>query len=239
MKKSKFFLVGLILFFVAGSYAAIEVFRVKRLVGASSRLSLSTTKYERIINLNKEILVLGDSLAYGVGASKPENSFVGLLAKQLNNKSIKNEAEIGETTKSLKDTIDSKISGRYEKIFIIIGANDIIRINIDVNESASNLDYIINKSSQSSDEVILVTTANIKYISLTPSVLSALYGRRADIIRQKALNLEKKYPNFRYVDFYSYPISKYEYKELEAKDGYHLNDEGFKALVNVTLSGDY
>ena len=216
-------------------YLGYEAIRIHELTGNGAVMSLSTEKFERRQERENGILILGDSLAYGVGASSREASFAGKLAEHYHDSPITNKAEIGETVGSLKETIDKKITDKYEIIFIIVGGNDIMRMHINIFNSANGIKPIIDKASRHSFRVVLVTTGNFNYVSLQPWILKSVFNKRADILRQAALKLEADYPSYSYIDFYATSMDEEEYKSYEASDGYHLNDAGVNRLIASTL----
>jgi lysophospholipase L1-like esterase len=216
-------------------YLGYEAVRIYDLTGNGAVMSLSTKKFERRQARDNGILILGDSLAYGVGASSREASFAGKLAEHYRDSPITNKAEIGETVGSLKETIDEKVTDKYEIIFIIVGGNDIMRMHIDVFKSANDIKPIVDKASRHSTKVVLVTTGNFNYVSLQPWILKSVFNKRANILRQEALKLEADYPSYSYIDFYATSMDEEEYKSYEASDGYHLNDAGVNRLIAATL----
>lgn len=212
---------------------------MNQLIEAGKRMSQTAKKFERPVDDKNEVLILGDSLAYGVGASTPENSLAGVLAERLAGKSIENKAEIGETIGSLRKTLDDKQATHYEQVYIVVGGNDIMRMHINVLSSRDSLKALIKEAAQQSDQVTLVTTGDFKNVTLSPFILKTVFDIRANTIRRAALELETELNNFDYVDFYSVPFEKLEYKQLEAADGYHLNDRGIQRLVSIMLQGNY
>jgi lysophospholipase L1-like esterase len=216
-------------------YLGFEAVRIYKLTGNGAVMSLSTEKFERRAERKNDILILGDSLAYGVGASSPETSFAGKLAEHYRDSHITNKAEIGETVSSLKETINEKIIDKYEIIFIIVGGNDVMRVHINVFKSANDFKPIVDKASRHSARVVLVTTGNFNYVSLQPWILKSVFNKRANILRQTALQLESDFPDYSYVDFYATAIGEDEYKAYEASDGYHLNDAGVNRLIAAVL----
>ncbi len=235
MRKNILYLIISIAIIMTCIYLGYEVVRMHRLVENGSAMSLSTEKFERRQEGNSSILILGDSLAYGVGASSPKTSFAGKLAEHYHDSTITNKAKIGETVSSLKETIDEKITDKYEIIFIIVGGNDIMRMHINIFNSAESIKPIIDKASKHSSKVVLITTGNFNYVSLQPWILKSVFNKRADLLRKAALKLETDYPNYSYVDFYATPTDEKEYKSYEASDGYHLNDAGVNKLITTTL----
>jgi len=228
-------LTGIILIVGTCVYLGYEVLRMNLLIDEGAKLSRSTQIFERTIDDKNEILILGDSLAYGVGVDKPEDSFAGVLAERLKFKSIKNNSEIGETTSSLDASLNDKMAARYETTYIIVGGNDIMRMHINIYGSKDALKSLIKRVSKQSDNVYLVTTGDFKNVSLSPWILKNAYSYRSDLIRNTAIDLESKYANFNYIDFKSVKMSREEYQKLEAADGYHLNEQGIKELISVTL----
>jgi len=216
-------------------YLGYEAVRIHQLTGNGAAMSLSTEKFERRQESESDILILGDSLAYGVGASSRETSLAGKLAEHYHDSSITNNAEVGETVGSLKETIDEKITRKYETIFIIVGGNDIMKMHINIFNSANDIKPIVDTASRHADKVVLVTTGNFNYVSLQPWILKSVFNKRADMLRQAALKLEAEYPSYSYIDFYAVSMDKEEYKSYEASDGYHLNDAGVYRLITTTL----
>jgi lysophospholipase L1-like esterase len=216
-------------------YLGYEAVRIHELTGNGAAMSLSTEKFERRLERENGILILGDSLAYGVGASSQEASFAGKIAEHYHDSAVNNKAKIGETVDSLKETIDEKITDKYEIIFIIVGGNDIMRMHINIFNSANSIKPIIDKASRHSARVVLVTTGNFNYVSLQPWILKSIFNNRANILRRAALKLETNYPNYSYIDFYTTSMDEEEYKSYEASDGYHLNDAGVNRLITITM----
>lgn len=239
MKRNLVYAIGALFIIIICTYLGYEAYRIKHLADAGAVLSRTTEKFAREIDGKSDILILGDSLAYGVGASSPELSFAGKLAQEFEGSSITNNAEIGETIISLRNTISSKLTGRYKKIYIIVGGNDIMRVHFNIYNSANSIDHIIRESSQHTDKVVLITTGKFDNVSLSPWILKSVFNARADIVRRSAIELEDTYTNYDYIDFYSVSIEKKEYKRLEAKDGYHLNDLGVDKLVSTTLEAEF
>ncbi len=232
-------LAGIIIILGVCTYLAYEVVRMNQLITAGASLSRSAQKFERPIGEKNEILILGDSLAYGVGASSPDKSFAGVLAARFNDKSVKNKAVIGETTSSLNKTIDGELTNHYEKIYIIVGGNDIMRMHINILKSSKSLRTAIEKASLQANEVVIMTAGDFDDVSLSPWALKPIFELRAEMIRNTALKLEHEYENFDYIDIKAAAIDSEVYKQLEAPDGYHLNDQGIEMLVSTMQSGKY
>lgn len=227
--------VGIVLIVGVCSYLGYEVIRMNQLINAGAVMTRNAVKFERPIEGKNEILIIGDSLAYGVGVTKPEDSFAGVLADSFDNKAIVNKAEIGETIGSLENSIDEKLATRYERVYIIVGGNDIMRMHINILNSKDSLKTLVRDAAQSADRVFLVTTGDFENVSLSPWLLKQVFEIRSNMIRSTALELELEISNFDYIDFQSENIGKYEYKLLEAADGFHLNEQGIQRLVSTII----
>ncbi len=203
-------------------------------IATADRLAADTVRYERLTDSEQTILVLGDSLAYGVGTSSPETSYAGLVAKRFPDASIRNKAEIGATTRELSENINSIIDDRYSQIHIFIGGNDIARYGVDLDQLALDFEHIINTAASSADQVYIFTSSDFRNVSIMPAYLSGYFSDRSEFVRSTASSLTAVHENAHYVDVFD--VSRQEYKEYEAADGFHLNDKGMAALVEVAFS---
>ncbi len=100
------------------------------------------------------IVALGDSLTEGVGASTPENSYVGVLERRLNI-TIVNRGVAGNTTADALARIDTEVTPLHPDIVIILlGGNDYLK-KIPQQETFADLSRIIKKV-QSEGAVVLL-----------------------------------------------------------------------------------
>ena len=197
------------------------------------KLADATILYSRHINSDKSILILGDSLAYGVGTSSPENSFAGQMGVIYPDHNIINKAVIGDATRQLADSILGKMDRQYDATFIFTGGNDIARYGIDLQASAANLVKIIEVAAENSNQVYVLTTTDFANVSIIPWFLAGFYSNRSDIIRRASQEIADRYGNVDYVDVFNLDADTY--KTMEASDGFHLNDEGIRQLLNVVF----
>ena len=136
------------------------------------------------------VIVFGDSLAAGVGATA--NHDIASLLRQTLNQSVLNLGVPGDTTADGLARIDSLLQANPRVVIILLGGNDALR-KIPTNETFNNLDQIIRKIQAAGAAVILVgepggffgnqyekeyerlaTTHRTFYIS---NILSGLLGR--------------------------------------------------------------
>ncbi len=100
------------------------------------------------------IVALGDSLTLGVGASTPDNGYLGVLERRLGI-TIVNRGVSGNTTADALARIDTDIIPLHSDIVIILlGGNDYLK-KIPQEETFANLSQIIKKV-QSQGAVVLL-----------------------------------------------------------------------------------
>lgn len=181
--------------------------------------------YERNVSSNKKMLVLGDSLAYGTGASRPENSIAGLVAAAYPDASVENRSRNGKRTHELATEIKD-IQGQYDVILIVIGGNDAMRPWINLDASGKNLQTIYSTASQHADKVIAFSTGNMRTTSFFQWPLNYFIGHRSVQLRDYALTAAKDLPNVHYMDMVAYNETVPFTGNDEAADHLHLNDNG-------------
>lgn len=180
----------------------------------------------------QRILILGDSLAYGTGTSQPENSIAGLFAAEFDDPTVQNLAKNGKRTNELAQEIKT-LKEHYDLILIIIGGNDIIRPYIDLGDSGDNLQTIYSHASEHADNVVALTTGNLKYTSFFLPPLRQFIGNRSVQLRDSAVASAQTLPNVTYVDLVAYnEIADFD-ADKEAKDKLHLSDEGARYWLNA------
>lgn len=74
-----------------------------------------------------KIIVLGDSLTTGVGASSPENGYIPVLERRFG-LTIMNEGMSGDTTRDVIDRLDRDVLSHHPDIvMILLGSNDYLQ----------------------------------------------------------------------------------------------------------------
>ena len=108
--------------FVYGIFSALVLYNNIRI---GKRLAENSPAFSRDGEYPSHILVVGDSLAVGVGAFGVL-TIAERLAHMLN-ASVENKAQVGAKMKDIEAQIQSSSKQHYDYIFIIGGANDIIQ----------------------------------------------------------------------------------------------------------------
>ena len=198
-------------------------------------LASKTQCYSRVVtNASGTILILGDSLAFGVGASSPQKSLAGQLSQRFPDYSVINKSKVGATTKELAASISREVDDRYDSAFIVIGGNDIARYGIDLDQTERGLRSIAEIAARRVDRVYLITTGDFSNVSILPWFLRPYYSDRSRRVRDAARTIDASLDNLDYVDLFD--VEPLRYAQMEAKDGFHLNDLGIRQLLDAALA---
>ncbi len=220
--KPKYFIVFVLLLII--TWTLVSVLRIYIFSKRAGVIIQDTRRFERQ-EKGKTMLVIGDSVAYGTGASSPDKSIAGLIANKYGYSNVTNIAENGKRTSELVNEV-SQINEHYDLIFIVIGGNDIIRPWIRLDKSASNLESIYYEASSKADNVIAITTGNIKYTTLFLPPLTHYLGYRSTKLRDSALETSKSIDNLHYIDIITFNENNEFTPDMEAADHLHLSDKG-------------
>lgn len=135
------------LYLIASGIFIFFIYQVVSLYGGQYPIVNFPAKGETIV-------ALGDSLTLGVGASAPENGYIGVLERRLGI-TIVNRGVSGNTTADALLRIDTDITPLHPDIvMILLGGNDYLK-KIPQQETFANLSRIIKKL-QSEGAVVLL-----------------------------------------------------------------------------------
>ena len=73
------------------------------------------------------VLFIGDSIAVGCGAARPEDSIAGLIAQEFPDVAIVNRARNGARTAEAIAQLSAEGDAKYDVILINVGGNDIFK----------------------------------------------------------------------------------------------------------------
>lgn len=216
---------GTILF--EGVYLGIKIWHSKRLVEKAIPFSIERG------NAGPRILIVGDSLGVGVGASSPEHSLAGLIASEYPEVSIDNRsvsgAKISDALAQLAPT-----ENRYDLVYIHVGANDVIGFT-NLAEVQKNAEALFKAAKEKSDSVIIMQSGSVGFAPIFPQPLDWLYiwrTKRAYVIVQD----EAAKAGVVYVDLYRERSEDPFLKDPDmffADDGLHPTDEGYRAWFDL------
>jgi acyl-CoA thioesterase I len=101
-----------------------------------------------------QIIVVGDSLVYGVGASSRDKNFVSILSREIG-KPIVNLGISGDTTADGLKRIDELDKYNPKAVILLLGGNDYLR-KVPQNETFTNLEKIIENIQRRGAIVVLL-----------------------------------------------------------------------------------
>ncbi|HPF95478.1 MAG: SGNH/GDSL hydrolase family protein [Candidatus Magasanikbacteria bacterium] len=210
-------------------YFSLEYLKTSGLIRIGQNMAQKTQPFTRELNLTTErILIIGDSTAYGTGASSPETSLAGLLGKRYPNAAIINEGVNGMRIHELKEALEELDDESFRLIQIHIGGNDIVH-GTDPAEYKKDLTAVLQKANTMSSHVILVTCGNVGTAPLLPYLSRWYFEKRTREIRDISIEVTKQF-HVDYVDLFHEkdedPFAQ-EPKKYYAKDLFHPSNDGY------------
>ena len=201
-------------------YAQVQVSKV--LVRAAVPYQLIST------DTRVSLLVVGDSTGVGVGASRPEDSVAGRLARHIGATEVENYSVSGAIVADLPAQLAQAKHSEYLMILIQIGGNDIIRFHNSA-RVGQQLKEILTTLPKAKD-VYLMSAGNVGGATLFPF-----------FIRPFHTALNQKYHNVfaavvsqagaHYINLYKQPaVDEFalEPQKYFAIDGLHPSSEGYR-----------
>jgi len=215
------------------AYAAYNVFLFWSAAQKSAPLIAATPPFNREDpSLSKSILVLGDSLAVGVGAPDKE-TIAARLATALH-ANIANVAKSGAHTSDLEGQLALAQKSRYDLILIQIGANDIIQLQ-SLAKAEGNMGRALAVAKGKSDRVVFFTAGDVGDAPLWPWPWKHIYSSKTRDLRTRFMALAGKYDAL-YVDLYAHgPIFASDPKRYYAVDDLHLTAQGYGKWFEIVL----
>lgn len=220
-------IIGFILFVIAIS--AFWFIWLRYYIYRGHQVVERSTKFERSIeNSKQQILIIGDSVAYGVGATDATLSLAGRLSSRYPNASIKNLGKNGMKVAELNKKLQS-IDKTYDYLQIHIGGNDVIRFS-NYNEVEENLRQALEKTKSLSDDVILLSSGDIGSAFLFPPGSRWIMHKRTLKIREIFLRVSAEFDHVTYIDLFREKEEDPYYLEPDiyyAEDFLHPSNEGY------------
>jgi lysophospholipase L1-like esterase len=215
--------------FAAGlvTWRWLQLARSLRVGGELARLA---TVYERhVADHARRVLILGDSLAVGCGASRPEESIAGLIAQDFPQAAIVNRARNGART--AEATAQLRVDGdlRYDAILISVGGNDVLR-RTPFHLLPPQVERLLREARQRSDCVICTTTPNVGLVPAFFPPVSWWLTRRSRMLRDLFAAAAQQH-GAHYVNFFhpraTDPFSR-EWQRYFAADRLHPSAECYR-----------
>lgn len=177
---------------------------------AGGRVYIFTRRAEVLINQiepyqqtgsgSHHILFIGDSFAYGTGASSPETSLAGLFGQHFPDATVVNKGRNGTKSHDLAARLKHDIDRHYDLIVVIVGSNDIIHPEVQLPSTRRYYADIYAKAANSADKVVAITAGDFRDVTFFWSPLNHYFGARSDYINQLAEQEANKHNNITYID---------------------------------------
>ena len=180
-------------------------------------------------DLSQSLLVLGDSTAYGVGASKKEDSLPALVAHQIAATYVENHSVSGAKIEDLQDQIKQIQKGSYNLILIQIGANNIVARD-KVTEESVILEKEIRVLQKLSKKIIFLSAGNLGGAPAIPFLFHPYYKNLTLAYHKEFQDLSDR-TGVTYVNLYEDPsVDPFVlHPQLYfAKDKFHPSSVGYK-----------
>ncbi|MBX9607725.1 MAG: GDSL family lipase [Gammaproteobacteria bacterium] len=177
------------------------------------------------------LLIVGDSTAVGTGASSPQASLAGLLARAYPGLHIENRGRDGATFAELAQQLDG--DAPFDMVLIQAGGNDVIRLR-DLDRTAVEIDHVIRRARERAEFVVVMPAGNVGnapfFFAPVSWVMTARARRLHAQVRASALRHGAVYVNL-FKEKQNDPFAQH--SELNARDGLHPSDQGYRVWLDA------
>lgn len=219
-----------ILIFLLILVVSIEILRLLYF-GLMTKLLAKNTRCASHISTTDapSVLIVGDSLMYGTGASKPENSLAGRLAEDFKDFTIENKSENGASIKRVIQQLENAGDKKYEVVILCVGGIDTISFTQlkTIKIQLQKLYTLAKKISLG--EVVHISVNNTGLVPLFHFPLDYLFSHRSHAVSNLSHSLSKE-SNIIHLPLYT-PKNQdllQGKREYYAKDNIHPNDQGYE-----------
>ncbi len=179
------------------------------------------------------LLIAGDSIAAGVGASGFESSAAGQLAAYFSSDYHVVLTNIGETGDRMRNIAEKLLPSKRQNLtLLIVSSNDLLHFS-SLENFESDANKALKKYSNISEDVIIIGPGDIAKTPPIPLILKPAYliqGPKYEAVLKKAAG---KYPNVRYISPLNPPLNPKDYEPNAAPDNFHPNDNGHKYWADM------
>jgi len=212
---------------VAVAIVALGMMTALRIRKAAALCGQSRPFQAAPANATARLLLVGDSTAVGTGASRPEASVAGLIARHHPQTEIVNRAKVGARFADIVRQLDPP--GRFDIILILGGGNDVIRLTRTRALQAS-MRRALEMACARADKVVLMPAGNVgntPFFPLPWAWLMTWRSRRLHALaRVAAASCSAIYVNG-YKEKADDPFVR-DARRLNARDGLHPSDDGYQ-----------
>ena len=220
-------LVGIAAVLVASVGAVRETTRFYSRVNLGEDLVAVAHRYESPPGSDQPVLLVGDSIAYGVGVQDPLRSVAAQLDRALPGHTIRNRSEVGATIADVGRQAET--SGSADVVVVVAGGNDVVRPSIEIDESVAQLESLLRQLAEDSNLVLYVPPVDFELVEMLPSFSRSFFSERSKRLRSGAMEISAGIDNVVVVEVAG--LTAAEFARLLAADGFHLNESGSAALA--------
>ncbi len=181
------------------------------------------------------LLILGDSIAQGVGSIINENSLETYLEENLRKPDIEllieNKAVSGSKTEEVINNQLTKLQRQhYSAAVLVVGTNDITHL-VGPSTFEKNYANIVKTLSAKADRVVLANIPQFSNTPIVPKTIQTLTDSRTKSYNNKISNIANGYNNVKVFNFFSFSQNRL-HGEINyiAADGFHPNDAGYQLI---------
>jgi lysophospholipase L1-like esterase len=213
-------------------YLLLFLFIVSAFNARTQEAKYSTYYYQRASLFeqlqvdNNDIIFLGNSITDG-----------GEWAELFNNPNVKNRGISGDITTGVYDRLDAILKGQPEKIFLLIGINDVAR-GLSVDSIVDNIALIAETVKRESPATQLFLQSVLPVNDEFPGFKghTSRYQMVPEINKKLKLLARKK--NVTYIDLFSHFVDQSGIKmdKKYTNDGLHLMGEGYMLWRDIIAS---
>lgn len=168
--------------FILIYFIVVTVLRMIFLLLINRHVSSHALRYSQPFRGGKKILVLGDSIAVGAGAEKPELSIAGRLGHDLPTCEIRNLATNGARTVDVIKQLEQIKNETFDLIIICVGGNDIFQFT-PVQSLQKPLILLTDEANRlSGNQTIFLVYSNIAFAPLFPGYFRRFLQNRNEKI---------------------------------------------------------
>lgn len=137
------------------------------------------------------LALLGDSIAYGIGAARPEDALAPRLAAALSALGLDVQTQVeavpGARSSGLKAQVDRVLPWQPDVVVVVIGANDLTR-TVPVEKAVAALRAAVVRLRQGGAEVVLAPAPDLSVVPHVPAAARELV--RATSLQLRRAQLE-------------------------------------------------
>ncbi|MFP4401799.1 MAG: SGNH/GDSL hydrolase family protein [Candidatus Nanoarchaeia archaeon] len=225
-----------------------------------SKELIEDTEYREIISTNSSnnftlnlttktknisVLLTGDSIAYGVGASSINYSLhyhlLDYFKYNYNNYNIRveNRAKIGNKIDDLINQTQKNKRGEEEKYnitIIVIGSNDVLYFT-PFSIFEENMKTVLKQYSNVSKDIVIIGPGRLYDTTGLPITLRLIYDKTSHYYSQIYKNLASENENIVYINPLNNSLNISSFNNTLAQDGIHPNNEGHKYWQEMIVQG--